>query len=462
MEKKLKIVLCGLTILLIAVISFIGVYNKNGVTYKNVLPDYLLSSEFTGKRITSFKIDDGTEEKIYDKDGKEVESIPEGANEADYKKENIKINSEDSLTKENYKEAKEILIGRLKTLGVTDYTVRLNDDTGEIVVELLDNSDTDQVIQYLLCKGDFSMTDSQDDTVLLAKSDVKKASVVYGQNEQNQIEVYLKIEFTKEGSKKLAEVSKNYIKTENEEENTENEEEHNHDDDNQKKVKMTIEGSTVLTTYFAEELKNGELTISLGSGTTQEQIYDYMTRGQVYAMLINNGEMPIEYTVATSEYIQNSLGEDAIFVVIGVLAAIAICAIIYMIFKYKADGLITSYSLIAAIAILLLLIRYTKTTISLGGAAAMIVLLIADIYFMIKILNKIKKDGSYENVAQVTIRTYFEELNAIIIFLIVAVVFTFMREVKIFSIGMTLFYGAISIALANLVFMRSMLKNSHK
>ena len=459
MEKKLKIVLCALIILLIAIIAFIGVYSKDGTTYKNMLPDYLLSSEFTGKRLTYFKINDKTEEKIYDKDGKEVDSIPEGANEADYKKENVKINADDKLNVENYKKVKEIFTGRLETLGVTDFTIRLDEETGEIVAELLDDMNTDELLQYLQCQGDFSMSDSKDGTVLISKEDVKKASVVYGRTETGGIEVYLKIDFTKEGAKKLAEVSRNYLKTE--EEHDENEE-NKQDDENQKQVTMTIEGAKILTTNFGEEINSGVLTISLGTGANSEAVYEYMSRGQVYAMLINNDEMPITYEISTSEYIESSISNDLVYIIIGVMGALICATIIFMIFKYKTDGIIASLSLIAATAILLLLIRYTKTTISFGGIVSMALLLVLDVYLMSRVLNKIKRNGSIDNVFEATFKTYVEELHVIIVFLIIAVVFTFMPGVKIFSIGMTLFYGIISIAFANLLFMRSMLINSHK
>ena len=179
MKKKLKIALCILIIVLISVIAFIGVYAKALVSYESQLPEYVLGTELTGKRISYFKLSDETEEKIYDKDGNEVESIPEDANEEDYTRENVKVNPDEKLTEENYNKVKEIFEGRLKEMGVEEYTVRLNHQTGEVVVELEENTNTDKFIQYLQYKGDFSMTDSEDGTLLISKDDIEKASVVY-------------------------------------------------------------------------------------------------------------------------------------------------------------------------------------------------------------------------------------------------------------------------------------------
>lgn len=313
MEKKLKIILCILIIVLIAVIAFVGVYSKNLNTYKSDLPDYLLASELKGKRLTYFKVDDGTEEKIYDSEGKEVESIPEGANEADYRKEQVKINADETLTEENYKKAKEIFDGRLKELGVEDYKVRLNEATGEMVVELDDDMTTDTLIRYLLCKGDFVMKDSKDETVLLEKSDIKNATVTYGNTGTGSVTVYLSIKFNKDGTKKLAEVSKNYLKQETTNENTT--EDNSEAEDTSKQVTMVIEGTEFLTASFDEENTTGELTISVGSGSDNTTVYEYATQAQVYAMLLNNDEMPITITAVSTEYIPTNINETSLYIV---------------------------------------------------------------------------------------------------------------------------------------------------
>lgn len=202
MEKKLKIVLCILVIVLIAVISFAGVYTKEGVIYKSKLPEYELSSELASRRVTKLVINKETKDVIYDKDGNKVDRIPEDANKDDYRTEQEKINKEEDLTPENFKKVKEIFDSRLKDLGVEDYLVRMDEETGNVIVELAEGISTDTILQDLLCTGDFSITDSEDDTVLLDKSDLKEAKVVYGRNDTGAVVVYLDIIFNKEGTRK--------------------------------------------------------------------------------------------------------------------------------------------------------------------------------------------------------------------------------------------------------------------
>jgi len=133
-----------------------------------------------------------------------------------------------------------------------------------------------------------------------------------------------------------------------------------------------------------------------------------------------------------------------------------------MIIRFKLNGVLSSIAFVSAVALLLLMVRYTGTRISLGSIAAMVALIAFDGYFMIKILKDIKENPSEDNVRFVTYGTYMKRIDLIIVFLIIAVVFTFMPEVQVFSIGMTLFYGIISLIISNLLFMRTMLIAKHK
>lgn len=448
MEKKLKIILCIALIILIILVGFIGVYTKDGTTYKNVIPDFSFGSEFNGKRITTFKVSEETEEVIYDKDGKVVSSIPEGANEADYKKETEKVNKDEALTKENYKKVKKIFEGRLKKMGVKDYNVKLNEDTGNIVLELEEALDTDTSLQYMLLKGDFAIRDANDGTVYLDNNDLKNAKVLYSNPDTDGISVYFSMEFNKEGAKKLADVSRKYLKAEGEEENS---------DSDVNKIALTIEGQDILTTYFGEEITNGILRITLGTSKDNEVLQNYIDQAEFYAMLIQNDQMPLTYTVETSSFVKGNLSGNNLEMIIAVVCIILALAIIYMICKYKLDGIIAGISVIAGFGILAIIIRYVALEISLNAFMAIILLIVLETYLMTKLLNSIKSNNAYENVAKKSIRVYLENIEIIVVTLIIAIIFTFMSKVTVYSFGMTLFYGIISMAVSNLLFLRTML-----
>lgn len=450
MEKKLKIILCIALTILVILVGFIGVYTKDKFTYKNIMPNFTLGSEFNGKRITAFKLSDETKEVIYDKDGKVVSSIPEGANEADYRKETEKVNKDEALTEENYKKVKEIFEGRLEKMGVKDYKVKLDKTSGNIILELEEALDTDISIQYMLLKGDFAIRDSKDRTVFLDNTDLKDTKVLYSNPDEEGISVYFSMEFNKEGAKKLADVSKNYLKAEGEgqEENSNSEE---------SKIALTIEGQDVLTTYFGEEITNGILRITLGKSTDSSVLQDYIEQAEFYAMLVSNDEMPLTYTVETSSFVKGNISASELGIIITITTIILALAIVYLLCKFRVDGLLGAVSIISGFGILAIIIRLASVEITLNVFAALVLLIVLDAYLVNRLLKSIKSNTSYENVAKQTIKVYLENIEVIVITLIIAIVFTFMSNVMVYSFGMALFYGIISIAISNLLFLRTML-----
>lgn len=354
MEKKLKIILAVVVTILMALVSFVGVYTKDGVVFKSKLPDYKISSNFKNKRITSFMPCDDENEVIYDKDGNKVDSIPEGANEEDYRKEKEKVNKEENLTPENYEKVKETFEKRLNSLGVSYYEIRLDKETGLIAVELEDNLETDMLLEELLYKGDFSITDSESGNVLIDKANIKSAEVAY-RNTEEGVTVYLDIKFDKEGAKKLQEISKEYLKPEEEGEEAPT-----------KQVAIVMEGTKVFTTNFAEEIKTGNLTLSIGTSKDNEKIQNYVEQTQLYTRLINNPTLVLDYDIGVEKTVNGNLAGNITEIIIAVVSIAFAVIIIYFICRYRENGLIAGLSMIMSASLLLLALRYTSTEITLN------------------------------------------------------------------------------------------------
>ena len=107
-DKGLKIALIILLIVLVCVISFLGLYVQDKKAMINVLKDYQLGMDLDGSRVVTTNVETGNKTIYYDKDGKEVKEEAEGGS-----KKEVAINSEESLTKENYLKTKSIVEKRL-------------------------------------------------------------------------------------------------------------------------------------------------------------------------------------------------------------------------------------------------------------------------------------------------------------------------------------------------------------
>lgn len=268
MKKNLAIkILAILIIVAVSLISFIGLYVKSTNSRENLIPDYQLSKDLKGTRTAKLVVDSKTQELVFDSNGNVSEDglDSEGNLKEGYSKKDEPINSKDQLNEENYKICKEIIEKRLSSYGVNDYTVRLNTENGEIIVELYETQNTDTVIYNLEYVGEFTIKDSETKEILLNNEDIKSAKAVYGTSETGTT-VYLSIEFNKEGKKKLQEVSKNYVETKDEEGNSKT-----------KKVTLNLDSEQLIETYFDEENLTGMLQLSIGSVTTDaDTIQSYL------------------------------------------------------------------------------------------------------------------------------------------------------------------------------------------
>ncbi len=226
--KKVKILTITLLIAVITMVAFIGVYTKVQNRMENQVKDYDLAMDLKGSRNIRLKISTGNKTIIKDAEGKEVEDstslTDEQITEKGYTKEEIPYNSEEAKTVENYVASQKILEKRLEKLGVSNYIIKLDDTTGDIIIELTENDRTDNVISNLYTTGKFEIVDSQTKEVLMDNKDIKQARVMYGSGNStgtsSGTNVYLDIEFTKEGRQKLEQISSQYVKEDMPEENT--------------------------------------------------------------------------------------------------------------------------------------------------------------------------------------------------------------------------------------------------
>ena len=218
--KKVKIVTIILAIVLVTMVAFFGVYVPIQNRMENKVKDYSYTMDLKGTRNIRLKVDKSNKTVIKDSEGKEVEDsenlTDEEIAQKGYTKEETPYNAEEVLNKENYQRSKELIEKRLKELKVDDYNVRVDENTGDILIEIPENDSTDSIVSNIGTVGKFEIIDSETKEVLMNNGDIKLANVMYGSNStttSSGTTVYLNIEFTKDGAKKLEDISTKYTKT---------------------------------------------------------------------------------------------------------------------------------------------------------------------------------------------------------------------------------------------------------
>lgn len=394
-------------IILLAVISFVGIYKTDKNKMKNVIPDYELGMELYGARHIVAKADTS--------------------------------NSEDVLNYDNFVKSKKIIEDRLNFLEVNDYVVRLDEATGEIGIEVPEDATTDYIAEYMDMQGKFAISDNDTSEVLLDNSNLKKASIQYGTSSAGTT-VYLVVEFDKEGSSKLQEISRTYVKTTDSEGNEEI-----------KKIKMTIDDQTVVTTYFGEELTEGILQMPIGTSTDTTDIQNYLKQASNISVFMNNDPLPIKYKVDINRFEYADITANTLKITVIVLASIFAAMLIYMIVRYRVNGLLGALANIGFLALVLLAIRYGKVALTLSGIAGIVVATIIEYVITILVVRQYKENSDQAVINKNVKEILAESAKAIAPIFIMAVIFALIKWEQIASIGMVLFWAILVMIIYNAI-----------
>ena len=461
--KKVKIITIILAIILVSLISFVGIYMQTQNRMENKVKDYQLGSELEGRRVIELKISDTKTE------------TDENGNETTVAREQ----SPEILTAENYEIVKNTIEKRLKNLGAQDYIISLNKEDGKIKIELEENENTDLLAYYLTASGEVKIVEKDTETELINDSMVKKASYNYATNADGEYQVYVELQLTKEGQAKLEEISNNYailandieqieaVQAENEEnaedtetqETTEAEQENTETTENQEEQAETKKIAVLKiadTEYDVEKIEKNKITITVGSATTSNTtLNNNLSIATEMMILINSGKYPVIYDVQTNRYIYDDINLDTVLYVALAIIAIILITLVVITIRYRLKGLLSSFSIIGFIAVLLLLLRYTNILITIETIGAIIISIIINIVLNISILNKIQKIGSVKEAVNNTYKEIFIKLIPV---MIISIVFCFSGWTNLNNFGMTMFWGFILIPIYNYVVTRTLLR----
>ncbi len=434
--KLLGNILTVIIIILLSVVSFVGIYVIDKNSMKNIIPEYKLGMDLYGARNIAIKVDDSTETKKYDADGNLVTDVSseEYAEEVEEP-----VNSPEMLTAENYKLVKDIIEDRLNYMQVEGYLLRYDESTGEINLELPENSSTDYIAQYTITKGEFKVSDNDTSEVLLTNADLKSAKVQYN-TDSTGTTVYLSIEFNKEGTKKLQDISKTYIKSEDSEGN-----------DTTKKVKMTLDDQTIIATYFQDEIKDGIIQLSMGTSSNLSDIQTNLQQASNIAVFLNTKPMPITYKMEVNRFVYSDITEKTLAWICIILGIVAIVMAVFMIVKYRRNGIMGVIANIGFAAILLLALRFGNVIISLPGIFAIAVMIFIEYIITMLILKEYSKKYDSETLEKNIKKLLVRISITLVPLMVMAVTFALMSWQEIASVGMILFWAILIIAIYNII-----------
>ncbi len=445
-NKKLKLLLIVLVCILVILIGFFGIYKREGNAYKNLVPDFLLSSDLKGSTTLELEVDKSTNKEYYDKDGNKVDSSTvTDENKDEYTEKEVPVNDEEQLNQENYEKVVKIIEKRLKFLSTDQYRIDLDKTSGKIIITFEDEY-ADDIKSIVPLEGSLELIDETTEDVVLNYADFKSAEATYASLDEGYT-IYLNLKLNDNGIEKI----KNIDKYKNNKETTEEGKE-----STESKLKVMFDTDQVASVSYDNILLTGStLRITTGSNVTNTStLQSQMNMNTVVAKLASIGKMPIVYKVSAEEFIASS--QNIYYVVYGIYAFIAICVICAIIFilKYKINAIFMLLSFITNIAATILIIKLTKVSISINILPAITAFFILNIVLIKNILQNIKEEN---NISKAFKNGFLKTLDLFVITLIIFIVFAFTNMAVLNSLGLLLFWGWLNTIISNFIFALPML-----
>ncbi len=449
--KAVKILTIAILIILISIISFFGVYIQEQNRMENVMNDYQYAMDLAGGRVAKYDVVTGTYSQVVDAEGNIVttEMTDEEITAAGYSKVEIEYNQAEKITLENYEEVKEIYKKRLDDMGVSEYTLGLDEYTGQLVLELPENSETDYIIANLYSRGELEIVDTLTGDVLMTSADLEGVEVLYAQDQTTgSTSVYLDIQFNEEGTTKLEQISNTYVGTISTD--TEDAE------PIEKTIDLTVDGTILMSTGFDAPLIDGSLQMSIGSAAYDEETLNSNVQQAItIATILDNGQLPLEYELTGNELVYSDIQQETINMIGYVLLAVATIIFIRLMVKYKMLGLLGYVAFVGVMALILLVLRYTDVLISLEGLTAIAMIGVLNITVITCIISKIQKGLVVNESFKEVFKSIFINILPVII---IAVVFSFTEWVPVRSFGMVMFWGLLVSIMYNITITMTLFK----
>ncbi len=477
--RKIRTIAILLVAVLISIVAFVGIFTKQANAYKNIIPDFKLGKDLFGKRELIYKPSTESEsKKVYvDSEGNILgyvvedesstslstdETTSEGSEESseevatveevdtskakiNYATETreIKDNEDSVLTKEGFEQTKRTVQKRLSKIGISEYNMRLNDITGELVIETSDDTDISNLYQLVENPGKFEVLDSQTGIILMDNRYIDKVSAVYTTTEEGY-QAYMQIAFNKEGTEILKNISSAYVQ------HTDNETEETTID----YIEIKVDGSQLIKTYFAETIDNGLIQISYGEPTTEtSEFRKNYTNALRLTTILNNGKLDVKYSLQSDNFVKAYLSDTAQKVCYVTFAVALACVCVYFTIIYKGKGLLAGISNIGYSGAILLTLRYTNVIATYSSIITYVLMIALNVVFLNNFVKRVIEEGTGEKAFTDSIKKFY---MAIIPVIVLAVVFTFATDVSIASMGMCAFWSIFAGLIYNFLITRTL------
>ena len=476
-EGSLKITLSILVITLVTLISMWGVNVKSGSTMKNKLPDYEYGMELKSTNIINLEVvkketsEENTAEETATAQEQTGEATTENAEVATAEQPEATEQKKEEKKEENnvkeYRKAKSILEKRFALMEVNQYTIRLNEKTGNMAIEV-PTEFASLVSQNAFSKGKFEIKISDNEEVIADNKSVQEVKTSIN-NQYANVQGYgsiveLNFVFNKDAVKKFTDIKNNYELTVMHDDSKEDEQAPTGEAQDEtsisntgsvedRKVNLYLDGNSLYSTTLEDFVKyasTGTLPLSIGGYTDDTKALESsLQQANITKSLIMTENLPVEYTSSSTSNIHSDISKKSIIIVFVVIAA---AMIIYLVVRYKLKGLYAGLTILGFISTLLLIVRFTNVALTISSIFALAVTMVLQFIYLIKLLSGKSNTKNFNE----TTTTFIKILVPVFI---MSITISFAKIVELIGFGEVVFWGIIVFAIFNNIITRAMLTN---
>lgn len=230
-----------------------------------------------------------------------------------------------------------IIDRRVNELGLTEPVVQ-RQGTKRIIVELPGIKDPEKAIAMIGKTALLEFKDPKGVTVLTGKDLKDSKAQIDGQSKR----ALVALEFTEEGSKKFADVTKRLVG---------------------QPLEIVFDGDSLMKPTVNEPITGGKAQIS---GNRNMEEAEHM------AILLRSGSLPVKVNMIENRTVGPSLGQDSKDKSVKAFQVGVIGILIFMVLFYRMAGIVADIALILYVLLLLIAMKLMNATLTLPGIAGII------------------------------------------------------------------------------------------
>ncbi|MBR2477082.1 MAG: protein translocase subunit SecD [Clostridia bacterium] len=335
----------------------------------------------------------------------------------------FEADTEGEVTAEDMDAVVAVMTSRLTTMGYTEAPVVKQGDR-RVRIEIPEVNDPEKAIALLGATAKLTFVDAEGETVLEGVTDVKSAKAVYGpiDNAGNQGH-YVQLELTSSGQTKFADATA--------------------------RISQRLDGGnfiaiclddTVISAPRVAQTINDTTCVITGDFTAEE--------AKELAAQIQSGQLPFGLKQVNKQTVSAQLGADALNKSLMAGGIGLLLVMIFMIFRYRLCGFVADVSLVGYIAIVALVLTFTRANLTLPGIAGIIITIGTAVDANVIIFERIKEELGVGKTIRASVEAGFKRaftaiIDSNITTLIAAGVLYYFGTGTIQGFAITLFIGTI-------------------